>query len=99
LNSYRTGSEWSRVFPKSTSNIEVGVERASDGNIARIDVGESALEDLEKIANKEAVNHYRRALKFGLYSVDSETKLRKSRKSAEVLKNIIKGRVENVSLR
>jgi len=75
------------------------VERASDGNIARIDVDESALEDLEKIANKEAVNHYRRALKFGLYSVDSETKLRKSRKSAEVLKNIIKGRVENVSLR
>jgi beta-galactosidase len=38
------------------------------------------------------------ALKFGLYSVDLETKLRKSRKSAEVLKKIIKGRVENVSL-
>ena len=38
-------------------------------------------------------------LKFGLYSVDSETKLRKSRNGAEVLKKIIKGRVENVSLR
>jgi beta-glucosidase/6-phospho-beta-glucosidase/beta-galactosidase len=29
--------------------------------------------------------------KFGLYSVDSQTKSRKSRKSAEVLKRIIKG--------
>jgi beta-galactosidase len=29
--------------------------------------------------------------KFGLYSVDLETKLRKSRKSAEILKDIIKG--------
>jgi len=29
--------------------------------------------------------------KFGLYSVDLETKSRKSRKSAEVLKGIIKG--------
>ena len=29
--------------------------------------------------------------KFGLYSVDMETKSRKSRKSAEALKEIIKG--------
>jgi beta-galactosidase len=59
LNAYRIGIEWSRIFPKSTSAIEVGVERASDGNIAKIDVDESALENLDKIAHKDAVSHYR----------------------------------------
>jgi beta-galactosidase len=59
LNAYRIGIEWSRIFPKSTSTIEVGLERASDGNIAKIDVDESALENLEKIANRDAVSHYR----------------------------------------
>jgi beta-galactosidase len=59
LNAYRIGIEWSRIFPKSTSAIEVGVERASDGNIAKIDIEESALESLEKIADNNAVSHYR----------------------------------------
>lgn len=59
LNAYRIGIEWSRIFPKSTSAIEVGVQRASDGNIANIDVDESALENLEKIADRNAVSHYR----------------------------------------
>jgi len=59
LNAFRTGIEWSRIFPTSTSAVEVGVEKASDGNIAKIDVDEAALENLEKIANKHAVNHYR----------------------------------------
>ena len=31
LNAFRTGIEWSRVFPTSTSTVEVGVEKASDG--------------------------------------------------------------------
>jgi beta-glucosidase/6-phospho-beta-glucosidase/beta-galactosidase len=39
------------------------------------------------------------ALKFGLYSVDLETKLRTSRKSAKVFKKIIKGREEDINLR
>jgi beta-galactosidase len=59
LNAYRIGIEWSRIFPKSTSVAEAGVERASDGNIAKIDVDKSALENLEKIANTDAVSHYR----------------------------------------
>ena len=42
-----------------TSAVEVGVEKAPDGNIAKIDVEESALEDFEKIADKHAVSHYR----------------------------------------
>jgi beta-galactosidase len=59
LNVYRIGIEWSRVFPKSTRNIEAEVERASDGNIAKIDIDDEALEELNGIADKEAVNHYR----------------------------------------
>jgi beta-galactosidase len=59
LNAYRIGVEWSRIFPKSTFAIEVGVERASDGKIAKIDVDDSAIEKLDEIANKDAVNHYR----------------------------------------
>ncbi len=59
LNAFRIGIEWSRIFPTSTSQIEVGAEKASDGNIAKIDVDESALENLEKIANKNALKHYR----------------------------------------
>lgn len=59
LNAYRIGIEWSRIFPKSTSAIDVGVDRASDGNIAKIDVDDSALENLGEIADKDAVSHYR----------------------------------------
>jgi len=59
LNAYRLGIEWSRVFPKSTSTVEVGVEKAPDGNIAKAEVDNSALENLDKIANKEALDQYR----------------------------------------
>jgi len=59
FNAYRIGIEWSRIFPESTSPVEVGVEKASDGNIAKIEVDDSALERLEEAANNEALNHYR----------------------------------------
>jgi len=59
LNAYRIGVEWSRIFPKSTFAVKVGVEKASDGNFSRIDVDDKALEELGKLANKEALNHYR----------------------------------------
>lgn len=59
LNAYRIGIEWSRVFPRSTSMIDVGVEKASDGNIAELEVDDYALERLEEIANRDALNHYR----------------------------------------
>ncbi len=62
LNAYRIGIEWSRIFPTSTSTVEVGVQRASDGNIVKIDVDEFALENLEKIADKDAVSHYRNVI-------------------------------------
>ncbi|MEM2947557.1 MAG: beta-galactosidase BgaS [Candidatus Bathyarchaeia archaeon] len=59
LNAYRIGVEWSRIFPKATTTVHVGAERASDGNISRIDVDDKAIEELEKMADKKALNHYR----------------------------------------
>jgi beta-galactosidase len=59
LNVYRIGVEWSRIFPESTRKIEVGVKKASDGNIAEIDIDDETLEELDKTSDKEAVSHYR----------------------------------------
>ena len=59
LNAYRIGIEWSRIFPKSTNEVKVGVERASDGNISKIEVDGQAIEELDHTADKEALNHYR----------------------------------------
>ena len=59
LNAYRIGIEWSRIFPKETFSIEVSVQRATDGKIARIKIDDSSLEKLDEIANKESLNHYR----------------------------------------
>jgi beta-galactosidase len=43
LNAYRIGFEWSRIFPVGTSTVEITVEKESNGDIAKIDVDESAL--------------------------------------------------------
>jgi len=59
LNAYRIGVEWSRVFPTSTFAVKVPVEKASNGDISKIDIDESALKGLETIANQDAVRHYR----------------------------------------
>ncbi len=59
LNAYRIGIEWSRIFPKSTSAVEVGVERASDSNISKLNVDGKALEMPDKLADKDALNHYK----------------------------------------
>lgn len=63
LNAYRIGIEWSRIFPKKTSTIEVGVERATDRKISRIEIDGSSLERLDETANREALNHYREIIK------------------------------------
>ena len=60
MDSARLGIEWSRLFPKPTFNIKADVEKDSAGNIISVEVGEKSLEELDKIANKEAVEHYRR---------------------------------------
>lgn len=59
LNAYRLGIEWSRIFPRGTYSVDVGVERASDGFISRVDVDDDDLERLDKLADKDALRHYR----------------------------------------
>jgi beta-galactosidase len=59
LNAYRIGIEWSRIFPKSTNEVKAGVERASDGKISKIEIDDQAIEELDRMANAEALNHYR----------------------------------------
>ena len=62
MNAIRIGVEWSRIFPKSTEEVEVEVEM--DGNdVKRVEVSERAIEELEKLANMEAVEHYRKIMK------------------------------------
>ncbi|QIJ32826.1 beta-galactosidase BgaS [Acidianus brierleyi] len=62
LKIYRAGIEWSRIFPKST--FEVNVDTEINGNkITYVDIKERNLEELDKIANKEAVEHYREIFK------------------------------------
>ncbi|MCX8193640.1 MAG: beta-galactosidase BgaS [Nitrososphaeria archaeon] len=63
LNSYRLGVEWSRIFPSSTREVKVDVERNEFGRISTISAEESFLDKLEKIANTSALNHYREILK------------------------------------
>lgn len=59
LNAYRLGIEWSRIFPKSTRELKVDIEKLDDGGISGIHAEESFMEKLEKIANNDALNHYR----------------------------------------
>jgi beta-galactosidase len=58
MNTLRLGVEWSRVFPKPTLDVEVGVERDEEGRVISIEVDEKALEKLDELANQEAVKHY-----------------------------------------
>jgi beta-galactosidase len=51
-SAFRFSVEWSRIFPRSTEDIEVG---------ARIDVHD--LDRLDRAANRQAVHHYRKVLR------------------------------------
>ncbi|MCS7120415.1 MAG: beta-galactosidase BgaS [Nitrososphaerota archaeon] len=62
LNVFRIGLEWSRIFPKSTHSVDAGLELADDGNACKIEVDERSIEELEKFADNDAVNHYRRII-------------------------------------
>ncbi len=58
-NTMRLGTEWSRIFPKSTENVTVDVEMIKD-DLINIDITDRAIENMEKISNQEAVKHYRK---------------------------------------
>jgi beta-galactosidase len=59
LNSNRIGIEWSRIFPASTRDVKVSVERADDGKIARIAADPSTMGKLDRLADANSIRHYR----------------------------------------
>ncbi|MDT7878319.1 MAG: beta-galactosidase BgaS [Candidatus Caldarchaeales archaeon] len=61
-NTMRIGVEWSRIFPKPTREVEAHVT-VEDGVIKSVEIPQTAAEQLEKLANKSAVMHYRDMLK------------------------------------
>ncbi|MEM2221222.1 MAG: beta-galactosidase BgaS [Ignisphaera sp.] len=63
MDGARIGIEWSRVFPKPTLDVKISTEIDRDGNVVYVDVDERALEELDRLANREAVNHYREMLR------------------------------------
>nr|3APG_A Chain A, Beta-glucosidase [Pyrococcus furiosus]3APG_B Chain B, Beta-glucosidase [Pyrococcus furiosus]3APG_C Chain C, Beta-glucosidase [Pyrococcus furiosus]3APG_D Chain D, Beta-glucosidase [Pyrococcus furiosus] len=60
MDCIRGGIEWARIFPKPTFDVKVDVEKDEEGNIISVDVPESTIKELEKIANMEALEHYRK---------------------------------------
>ena len=61
MNAYRLNVEWSRIFPKPTYSIEIGVE-TREGIATGIDIAYEDLEKLDELANNEAVTHYRQVI-------------------------------------
>lgn len=61
LNAYRLNVEWSRVFPRPTYRVEIGVEER-DGLAVGLDISHDDVERLDKLANHEAVKHYREVI-------------------------------------
>jgi len=52
-NTLRLGVEWSRLFPESTRDVKVSVERDENGVITHIDINESSLKALLEKVNKK----------------------------------------------
>lgn len=62
LNSYRLGIEWSRIFPTSTRDVKVDFERNEFGRMSSISAKEDFLEKLDKIADVNVLNHYKKII-------------------------------------
>ncbi|MCX8189022.1 MAG: beta-galactosidase BgaS [Nitrososphaeria archaeon] len=62
LNSYRLGIEWSRIFPTPTKEIKVDVEKNEFKRISNISAKENFLEKMDEIADKAALNHYKKMI-------------------------------------
>ena len=58
LDAWRLNPEWSRIFPRPTKEVKVYVSEDDEG-IKDIEISERALEELDKIANRSAVERYR----------------------------------------
>ena len=62
-NAYQLTIEWSRIFPCPTWGVEVKVERDGYGLIRRVKVPKEALEELDRLANRRELLHYRAVLR------------------------------------
>lgn len=61
-NAVRLSLDWSRIFPRSTENVEVAVERDIFGNISGVDVDEEVMRNLREIMDEKALQRYRQIL-------------------------------------
>ncbi len=62
ISAIRIGVEWSRIFPKSTREVKVEIDR--DGSAVKsVKITEENLRELEKLANMEAVERYKEMMK------------------------------------
>ncbi len=59
MNSGRLGVEWSRIFPESTEGVHVNAEVDGE-DVLSVDISLEDLEQLDKLANKGALEHYRK---------------------------------------
>ncbi|MDK2865644.1 MAG: beta-galactosidase [Thermotogota bacterium] len=62
MNTLRVGIEWSRVFPYPTFEAPVKVIIDEDNRVTSMDIDISGLKEMEKLANLEALEHYREIL-------------------------------------
>uniref|UniRef100_A0A832I5W4 Glycoside hydrolase family 1 protein n=1 Tax=Pseudothermotoga hypogea TaxID=57487 RepID=A0A832I5W4_9THEM len=58
MNVLRTNIEWSRIFPRPTYDVDVKVEQ-TESDITSVQIDERALRELDELADKDAVEHYR----------------------------------------
>ena len=63
-NSIRLGVEWSRVFPAPTESAGAKVKRNDQGVITGVEVDEHGFGELSKLADQDAVEHYRSILRY-----------------------------------
>ena len=61
MNAVRIGVEWSRIFPESTRDVEVGIKREGDA-IVGVTIDEKSLEKLKERTNKDAIKRYRQIM-------------------------------------
>ncbi|BBE31666.1 beta-galactosidase [Tepiditoga spiralis] len=62
LKIIRIGIEWSRIFPKNTFDVKAEV-KYDNNDIIDINVNDKTLEEMDKIANHDNLNHYIKILK------------------------------------
>ncbi len=58
LNAWRLNPEWSRIFPSSTKEVKVYINEDEEG-VKHVEIGEKALQELDRLANRSAVKRYR----------------------------------------